>query len=171
MHGNWLEALGAEGPHPSLGAHARTYGRVIGSWRGELRSPWLGEAAAPGSVEAHFAWVLQGRAVQDVWIAPARSDPRRQPPPLTWHGTTLRVFDPALEAWRVVWTDPLTQLRIELIGRQQGDDIVQLGTRAGRLLRWTFSAIQAKSFRWQGHALGDDGRSWEPEVEIEFQRQ
>ena len=55
--------------------------------------------------------------------------------------------------------------------RQQGDDIVQLGTRAGRLLRWTFSAIQADSFRWQGHALGDDGKTWLPEVDIQFRRQ
>ena len=171
MHGKWLESLHAAGPHPSLGAHAQTYGRVMGSWRGELCSPLQGEGAPPGSVEAHFAWVLQGRAVQDVWIAPARNDPRPLPPPLTWYGTTLRVFDPSLEAWRVVWTDPLTQLRIELIGRQQGDDIVQLGTRAGRLLRWTFSAIQADSFRWQGHALGDDGKTWLPEVDIQFRRQ
>lgn len=166
---NWLES--SSGPHSSLGTHAQTYGRIIGSWRGELRSPLLGEGAPPSSVEAHFAWVLAGRAVQDVWIAPARNDPRPAPPPLTWHGTTLRVFEPAVEAWRVLWIDPVMQLRIELIGRQQGEDIVQQGTRAGRLLRWTFSEIQAGSFRWQGHALGNDGRSWEPEVDIQFRRQ
>ena len=51
-----------------------------------------------------------------------------------------------------------------------GDDIVQLGTRAGRLLRWTFTDIRAESFRWQGHALGDDGKTWEPEVDIQFRR-
>ena len=170
MNGNFWESLRASGPHPSLGAHAQTYGRLLGSWRGELHSPWLGPGAPASSVEAHFEWVLAGRAVQDVWISPARDDPRPLPAPLSWYGTTLRVFDPALEAWRVIWTDPLTQLRIELIGRQQGDDIVQLGTRAGRLIRWTFSALTPESFRWQGHALADDGHTWQPEVDIHFRR-
>ena len=31
----FLDALVARGPHPSLGAHADTYGRLIGSWAGQ----------------------------------------------------------------------------------------------------------------------------------------
>ena len=57
-----------------------------------------------------------------------------------------------------------------LEGRRQGDDIVQLGLRAGRPIRWTFSEIQADSFRWQGHALADDGATWRLEIDIAFRR-
>ena len=31
-----FDALAALGPHPSLGVHAETYGRLIGSWAGEV---------------------------------------------------------------------------------------------------------------------------------------
>jgi hypothetical protein len=171
MKSAFFETLVAAGPHPSLGAHARTYDRIIGSWAGEVHNHMLGGPAPSGSIEAHFAWVLEGRAVQDLWITPARRD-RGGPPPakLDWYGSTLRVFDPASESWRTVWTDPLSQLRIELVGRGQGDDIVQLGTRAGRLIRWTFHNVQRDSFDWQGHVLSFDGNTWELEVAIAFQR-
>src|SRR5262245_59339116 len=132
MHELFLQKLAARGPHPSLGDHAQTYARLIGSWSGELTNHLTaGKPALAG---------LEARAVQDVWITPA--PPEQQPAragALAWYGSTLRVFEPALEAWRTVWTDPLSQLRIELIGRRHGDDIVQLGTRGGRPIRWTFS--------------------------------
>jgi len=68
-----FEALAARGPHPSLGAHAETYGRIIGSWVGEIQNHTVAPARV-GSIEVHFGWALDGRAVQDVWITPARED-------------------------------------------------------------------------------------------------
>jgi len=171
MHNTFVETLVADGPHPSLGAHAQTYARLIGSWIGELHNHMAGRAIPSSSVEAHFAWVLQGLAVQDVWITPARRDRGvAQKPGIDWYGSTLRVFDKASEAWRTVWTDPVSQLRIELVGRSQGDEIVQIGTRDGRPIRWTFSEIQPESFKWQGHILNFDGESWQLEVDIQFRR-
>ena len=86
------------------------------------------------------------------------------------HGSTLRVFEPASAAWQTVWTDPVSGLRIELLGRRQGDDIVQIGTRGGRPIRWIFSQIRADSFVWQGHILNVDGKTWDLEVDIQFRR-
>jgi len=171
MQDAFIEALVASGPHPSLGAHAETYTRLIGSWAGEAHNHMLRGSVPTGSIEAHFAWVLEGRAVQDLWITPARRD-RSSPANtgLDWYGSTLRVFDPPSETWRTVWTDPLSRLRIELVGRSQGQDIVQLGTRDGRPIRWTFSKIERESFSWQGHILNFDGKSWDLEVDIQFRR-
>lgn len=160
----------ARGPHSSLGEHAQTYARVIGSWRGLLHNHMLGRSVPPSSVEAHFAWVLEGRAVQDVWITPARDERGSGPAALDWYGSTLRVFEPSSGAWRTVWTDPVSGLRIELSGRRQGDDIVQIGTRGGRPIRWVFSQIRADSFVWQGHILNPGGETWELEVDIQFRR-
>lgn len=166
-----IEALVAPGPHPSLGAHSDTYGRIIGSWTGELNRYQDGKSVASASVEAHFTWVLEGRAVQDVWITPARADRQSSPGAgFNWYGSTLRVFDPATSAWNTTWTDPASQLRIELVGRRQGDDIVQIGTRGGRPIRWTFSDITPASFTWRGHILNFDGVTWALEVEMKFQR-
>ena len=170
VHG-LIETLLANGPHPSLGTHSDTYGRLIGSWTGELSRYQDGKRVARASVEAHFGWALQGRAVQDVWITPARAERQSSADAgFNWYGSTLRVFDPSTSAWKTVWTDPMSQLRIELVGRRQGDDIVQIGTRSGRPIRWTFSQIEPESFTWWGHILSFDGVSWTPEVEMKFNR-
>lgn len=53
--------------------------------------------------EIHCDWALQGRAIQDIWIRPKR------PAPSTMYGTTLRVFDPEIGGWHIIWSDPLNQ--------------------------------------------------------------
>ena len=88
-----IESLAATGPHPSLGAHADTYARIIGSWSGELSRYQDGKSVASASVEAHFGWALEGRAVQDVWITPARAQRASGADAgFNWYGSTLRVF-------------------------------------------------------------------------------
>jgi len=171
MNQGLIESLVATGPHASLGAHADTYGRVIGSWTGELSRFKDGKSIASASVEVHFAWVLEGRAIQDVWITPTRTDRHSSGETgLNWYGSTLRVFEPATGAWNATWIDARSQLRIELVGHRQGDDIVQIGTRGGRPIRWVFSEITAASFTWRGHILSVDGVTWTPEVEMKFRR-
>jgi hypothetical protein len=170
MNQTFLQVLAAAGPHPSLGEEAATYGRVIGSWQGELRDHFSGATPKTQGVEAHFGWVLEGRAVQDVWITPRSESTPPAPAALAWYGCTLRVYDPVAKLWRVTWTDPAAQQYIQLEGRRQGHDIVQLGMRAGRPIRWTFSEIEQERFRWQGHSLGDDGSSWRLEVDMQFRR-
>lgn len=168
---SFSEALSASGPHPSLGAHADTYARVIGSWTGEVRNHMAGGAPPVASIEVHFAWVLDGRAVQDTWITPSRADRAAgQTAPMHWFGTTLRVFDPKSESWRALWWDPEAGFRIELEGRRVGDDIVQIGRRGDLTIRWTFSRIAAGSLLWQGHVLESDGANWRLEVEVPLRR-
>ena len=120
--------------------------------------------------EIHAGWVLQGLAIQDVWMIPRLRD--RQPgiDPLpgagNWYGTTLRIYDPALDAWRILWSDPATNFFTQQIGRAQGRDIVQTGPDPrGGSMRWVFSEIEPRSFRWTGERAQDD-RTWRREVEI-----
>jgi hypothetical protein len=171
MYERYLEAITAPGPHRSLGTHADTYGRLIGSWTGSLRNHMVPGPVPSGSIEIHFAWALDGRAVQDTWITPARKDRgSAKAPAMDWYGTTLRVFDPESESWRALWWDPVSRNQIALEGRRQGDDIVQLGTRGAWPIRWTFSEIRDRSFHWQGHVLEVDGVSWRLEVDIRVER-
>jgi hypothetical protein len=45
-------------------------------------------------------------------MIPRRRDRRPDAPVMpiagTWYGTTLWVYDPALDAWRIFWIDPAT---------------------------------------------------------------
>jgi hypothetical protein len=103
-----------------------------------------------GSGEIHFAYALEGRAIQDVWILPGM-----------FYGTTLRIYDPVLDAWQILWSDPLKQYYTHQIGRARGKDIVQEGTDAtGVPTRWTFTDITSDSFRWLGERSDDGGKTY-----------
>ena len=160
--------LVCQAPHPSLGTHTETYGRLIGSWRGTYRDPHPeGEEAGP--MEVHFAWTLEGRAVQDVWIAPIPGEadvPRRR----RMYGTTLRVFDPASGTWRVDWWNPVRGVHLALVGRRVGDQIVQTGYWDDRPQRWCFLDVTDRSFVWQAHSLDDGGETWTLITEFHLER-
>lgn len=72
---------------------------------------------------------------------------------------------------RVTWWNAITGGRIDLEGVRHGDDVVQVGLRQGRPVRWTFTDIRADSFLWQGHILELDGRTRRLEVEIQARRE
>src|SRR5262245_25954715 len=80
-----------------------------------------------GTGELHFDWVLQGRALQDVWISPRRGE-RAEPIAFNRYGTTVRYYDPSIDAWRVTWVNPAQNYVATLVGRARGHDIVQEGT-------------------------------------------
>ena len=83
------------------------------------------------------------------------------------YGTTLRVYDPRIDAWQIQWTDPVTQSYLGMIGRREGSDIVQLGRSPdGNMIRWSFSEIVQESFRWRGEVSVDNGMTWRLDVEF-----
>lgn len=83
------------------------------------------------------------------------------------YGTTLRSWDPAIRAWRISWTNPVSGHREEQVGRRIGDEIVQVGARPdGTATRWRFTQITNDSFHWTGEALDPDGKTWRIEGEF-----
>ena len=159
-----MEALAAPGRSPEIPAEADVYGWLVGGW--ELDVVRYGADLRGRGVrgEAHFGWVLEGRAVQDVWIMKAEGI-------VNTYGTTLRVWDATLGAWRVTWMNPITGRRDALIGRRIGNDLVQIGTHQdGTPIRWMFTEIADDSFRWTGDALEPDGVTWRLEAEFHARR-
>src|SRR5262245_56181390 len=71
----FINVLAVPARSPDIPESADVYGWLVGSWELEV-CHYLGMDHASGSVkgEAHFGWVLQGRAVQDVWFYPKRTD-------------------------------------------------------------------------------------------------
>ena len=90
---------------------------------------------------------------------------------MNMYGTTLRVWDPAIQAWRITWINPAGDHREEQIGRWSGKDVVQVGMRPdGTPTRWMFSEITADSFHWTGEAMNPDGRTWKLEGDFRVTR-
>jgi hypothetical protein len=168
-----LDALHAARPDPALATKLALYGRFVGSWRADIAWHPLGGGTVRAEGEWHFGWVLDGKAVQDVWIFPARHLRAGETPAEPWHrwGTTFRWYDPAIDAWHIAWFDPTRPVALRQIGRAVGDDIVQVGEdHAGLMRRWQFTEITDESFRWLGDASWDKGATWTLELEMQARR-
>lgn len=165
-------ALIASGRSPEIPEASDIYGWLIGSWDLDVYDPTSDGAVRRSTGEVHFAWVLEGRAVEDVWIMPARAERTANLDKTgNRYGITMRVWDPAIEAWRVTWINPVTGTRDELIGRRSGKDLVQVGHHSdGTPIRWIFTGITSDSFRWLGEALNPDGKTWTLEAEFHARR-
>ena len=169
----FLTVLAAPGRAPEIPESMDVYGWLVGSWDLEVvRYGGLDVSARGITGEVHFGWVLEGRAIQDVWIMPRRPDrtgdeDRTQ----NMYGTTFRMWDPAIQAWRITWKNPVSGHNEEQIGRWIGPDIVQVGARTnGTPTRWTFTEITVDSFLWLGDALEPDGKAWKREGEFRARR-
>jgi len=156
----FMKALHSEAPAADRASHLELYGWLIGDWVMDATVHRDDGTTFKGSGEIHFGWVLQGRAIQDVWILPG-----------VFYGTTLRIYDPGLGAWHILWSDPLRQFYARQLGRAQGNDIVQIGKNdAGAMLRWSFTDITPDSFRWLGERSHDDGKSWQLQADYRVRR-
>jgi hypothetical protein len=166
-HG-FLSALAAPGRAADIEEADDVYGWLVGSWSLEvLRYRGVDLRGKGIKAEAHFGWVLEGRAIQDVWIMPAREGRPPNDPGMNMYGTTLRSWEPALRAWRIAWTNPARSHREVQIGRRIGNEIVQTGARAdGQATRWRFTDISPDRFHWIGEALDPDGATWLVEGEF-----
>ena len=148
---------------PEIPESGDAYGFLVGSWELNVLNYWGVDVSARGiKGEVHAAWVLEGRAVQDVWIMPERSV-RTAPieKSMNMYGTTLRAWDASIQAWRIRWLNPAGDHFADQIGRRVGHEIVQIGTRPdGVPMRWRFTEITPNSFHWIGEALEPDGQTW-----------
>jgi hypothetical protein len=168
------EVLHAQQPAAELAPQLGLYAFLIGSWATQIKTRDNGRVHE-GAGEIHAGWVLEGRAIQDVWMIPRRTQRSATAPPLpvagNWYGTTLRVFDPTLGAWRILWTDPATNNFVRQIGRADGNDIVQDGEHVnGTAMRWRFTDIKPASFHWIGEFMRDGSTRWERQVEVFAER-
>jgi hypothetical protein len=168
---SFVDALHTDRPASDTADRMALYGWLVGSWDTEIVTYTEDGTRYTGRGEIHAGWVLEGRAIQDIWMIPPRSERRPDAPLLpvagNWYGTTLRVYDPGIDAWHIIWTDPATQFFTRQIGRARGPDIVQEGKlESGALMRWSFTEIRSDSFHWLAEISQDDGTTWRLQVEV-----
>ncbi|NML34814.1 hypothetical protein [Paraburkholderia antibiotica] len=162
----FLAALHAPARAADIATDDDLYGWLIGSWDMDVVHYRTDLRACPRRGEIHFGWVLEGRAVQDVWIMPPQAGSSD-----AMYGTTLRVWDATAALWRVTYLNPRTGQRDELTGRWIGAQLVQIGRHAdGTPIRWNFTDITSDSFCWSGVALEADGLTWRLEAEFHARR-
>jgi hypothetical protein len=160
MFATFPDALHTGRPAADLADRMDLYAWLIGRWEFDAVVHADDGTTHRGRGEIYVGWVLEGRAIQDVWILPG-----------FFHGTTLRVYDPGRDAWHILWSDPIKQYYARQLGRARGNDIVQEGTNdAGDATRWSFTDITPSTFRWRGERSRDGGTSWQLQADFSVRR-
>jgi hypothetical protein len=162
---SFSEVLISSGPRPGT-TELGFFGGLVGSW-----DVIVTNYRTDGSVEKvigewHFEWVLDGRAIQDVWLAPSRAERARTGDDSGEWGATLRFYDEAIKAIRSTWIGPARGRVLPFLAREVGPDMVLEGLFDNVLTRWIFCDVQADSFHWRATESVDEGATWEIRQEM-----
>ncbi len=165
-----IEVLQAIEPLPKLAEKLQLFGQFVGSWDARVTNYNPDGSTQTVEAEWHFGWVLEGRAIQDVWIAPKRSLRVAGENTSGDYGATLRFYDAKINAWRSTWVGPIKGNVIPFIARKIKDEIVLEGKlETGNEVKWIFSEIEKESFRWR-FIESNDGWKSESKVQEMFCR-
>lgn len=161
-----IKGLMADGPDPELEEKLMLFGQFVGDWEIDARSPQPDGTEIKAKSEIYFGWILDGRAVQDVWMRKDEESGRVVPA-----GTTVRFYDPKIDAWQSIWISPVQGVVQTFVARQVGDEIVLEGkTKEGYPERWIFSEITSQSFRWRAVRSHDEEKTWQLTEEMRVRR-
>jgi hypothetical protein len=147
----------ATGPHPSLGHHANDLGRLVGTWDVEYTDFVKDGKAIHRTGEFIVAWVMDGRAIQDLWIVnPSGTHEDREV------YTDLYYFDSKSQTWRASFVDPQSGSILRFKCATVADDRLVLETLDlnNEETRWSFNAIRPDSFVFRDEASSDGGKTW-----------
>lgn len=163
-----VTALRATGPHPSLGDHASVLERLVGTWDVEYMDVSKDGKEIHRSGELIVGWVLDGRALQDVWIVyPSAAGKDREV------YTDLRYFDSKSQTWPAIFIDPQDASFASFKGGAVGDDRIVLDSEdlvAGQTRRWSFNDIRDDSLVFRDDASSDGGKTWTLKSEYHMKR-
>lgn len=158
-------ALLAKGPDQQYRHQLQLFGQFVGAWTFAGTEYHDNGSRVTDKGEIHCQWVLQGRAIQDVFLETSRSDSDS-----LLYGTTIRFYDPKIDAWRVTWMNPGAGVVRTFVGRKSGNEIVMEGKAGdGAAIRWIFSDIKPNSFHWHGEKLA--GTEWRTYEELDAHRE
>lgn len=163
-----ITALRATGPHPSLGDHASVLGRLVGAWDVEYMDISKDGKAIYRSGELLVGWIMDGRAIEDVWIVdPSQAGKEREV------YADVRYFDPKSGTWPAIFIDPESASVAAFAGGAVADDRIVLDSQdlvAGQTRRWSFNDIRDDAFVFRDDASSDGGKTWSLKSEYHMKR-
>jgi hypothetical protein len=172
-----VSRLVGDPPDPAVADRYRLFGRFIGSWDLEVIVDPEGPNPRRSRGRWDFGWILAGRAIQDVLLTESPSGEEGRPI-ADRMGTSIRAYDPILEAWWIAWMAPGDREFSTLLAREDSDGIVIEGqwsvgggnTQGDLRFVWSFAEITPESFRWRGRLSADGGKTWRLAEEMRARR-
>ena len=162
----FIKALYYDKKDPHIPEEYNFFGVFVGEWDIE----WVDhlEVDEPRRVKGEwiFSWVLEGAAIQDVFIVPSRSERLQNKQPDAEYGTTLRIFNPKTSAWDIFYACRGEAIR--LTAYKVGEDII-LTENTTEEMRHVFSEITSTSFKWRKELKNASGK-WDVIAKVRAQR-
>jgi hypothetical protein len=147
------EVLVSETPRDSAREHLKMFEPIIGRWNLIVTNYSDDGKETVRDGEWTFAWALDGRAVVDVWMSPARATRVRDDPGEC--GISIRFWDPSINAVRSTWIGPGRGWVIPFIGRQTEHEFIIESVSHNPLRRWIFSDVKPTGFAWRAEETAD----------------
>ena len=142
------------------------FGCLIGEWN-IVWNDHL-EDVKPRRVKGEwiFSRVLDGTAVQDLFIVPSREERLIDKQPDAEYGTTLRIFNPETMVWDIFYGCMGEAIR--LTARKVGEEII-LTEDTTEKMRDVFSDIATSSFLWRKERMTENGE-WQTVAKVTAER-
>jgi hypothetical protein len=157
---DFVQALVARKPGSEAAPSFQLFGQFIGSWE------WSGfDYPGDGSLIPTrgrwiFEWVLNGNAIQDIFMFEEAGSGLGEPS-YAEYGTTIRFPLDGGQAWTSVWIGPMNKVVRVFQARQDGEGIIlDSHNDQGEPVRWIFSDISDLTFHWRGQRSTDGGKTW-----------
>ena len=160
---DFFKALTSENKNMKIPEEFNYFGKLIGSWKFNYAD---NNTSRMVKGEWHFAWILEGMAIQDVIILPSYDTRDANPHPDDEYGTTIRVYNSDTHTWDISYCYTGGIIRLEAI--KLGDMIVLTNIDNDKK-KWVFSKMENNNFHWQNVTVKDSGE-WHINADIYAER-
>jgi hypothetical protein len=160
-------ALKATSPNPALADQAQVLSRIVGAWDVQYTDFAKDGTATHRTGEFIVEWIMDGRAVQDLWIVdPSGTRKQREV------YTDLHWYDAKAGTWRATFVDPEHGSIARFTGGPVGNDryVLETSDLGSKRSRWSWNDIRADSFVWRDESSNDDGKTWKLQSEYQMTR-
>ena len=133
------------------------WGKLVGNW--DIVVDMLdeeGNVAQSFDAEWNWFYIMNGLAIQDVFILPRRAE--NIDPSNYFIGTGIRVYDDKNKKWQTTWIDTSTK-KIEMREAASSDKeiIIIQDSEDGSKLKYTYYDMNDNTFRWKQESMNNSG--------------
>lgn len=158
----FVNALISKGKSNLIPDEHDLFGKVVGEWDIVWTDNIGTDKERHINGEWIFAWILDGTAIQDIFIVPSRSEMLMHEQKDAEYGTTIRIYNPLSTAWDIFYGCTGSAKRLEA---RKVDDRVELTELSEQKMKWVFSDITSNGFHWQ-KIISEDGENLKIEAEL-----
>lgn len=142
---------------------------LIGSWQMEAVLYDRQGRTVRTRGEIHASWILEGRAIQDLFIFPSRTLRASGTPSRgDRYATTIRTYERNARVWNLIFINPAAvETNARLVARRVGNDIAMEGALAdGSPIRWGYTGLTPTSFHYKAERMWQDTGTWSVYLEL-----